>query len=118
MRLLAAIVASPADLLVSQGATVTPTKSTAPKSLIAWLTDPPNRLRRWICCLAILLLRPDRAIQLVGTAVVFNGLANDPVQPFPPPQIFPDVPKLCGRQPVAMRNGLLEFSGFPDSKYG
>jgi len=64
------------------------------------LTNAPTSLRRWICCLAILLLCPDRAIQLSGTAVNFNGLVNDPVQPFPPPQVFPDAPRLCGGQRV------------------
>jgi hypothetical protein len=51
------------------------------ESAITWLTNAPTRLRRWICCRAILLLRPGRAIQLGGVAVEFNGPVNDPVQP-------------------------------------
>jgi len=54
MRLLAAIVASPADLLISQGVTVRPTKSTAPNRwLRSWPTPPPacgGGFAVWLSC--------------------------------------------------------------------
>src|SRR3981189_3608821 len=51
-------------------------------SAITWLTNAATRLRRWICCWAILLLRPGRALQLAGVAAEFNGPGDDPVQPW------------------------------------
>ena len=82
------------------------------ESAIAWLTNAPTRLRRWICCRAILLLRPSRAIQLGGVAVEFNGLVDDPVQPWRHLS-FPDAPKLCRGGRVAMSTGVLEIWYFP-----
>jgi hypothetical protein len=83
-----AIVAVPADLVVSQGTTVQPNRTVGSGSAITWLTNAPTRLRWWICCRAFLLLCPYRAIQLGGVAVQFNGLLDDLVQTMAPPQFF------------------------------
>jgi hypothetical protein len=72
----------PADSVVSLGATVKPKKTVGSGSAITWLTNAPTRLRRWICCRAILLLCPGRAIQLGGVAVLSNGLVDELVQPW------------------------------------
>ena len=59
-----AIVARPVDFVVAQGTIVKTEKVVGSGSAITWLANAPTRLKRWICCRAILLLRPGGAIQL------------------------------------------------------
>jgi hypothetical protein len=58
------------------------------KSLIAWLTDAPQPPAAVDLLSGYPVVVPGSGDSVECTAVVFNGLVDDPVQPFPPPQIF------------------------------